>query len=93
MRIDDAAGADDQGVGPDDLAPERRRIDAAGHPQLSGLAEQAHPRLVHRVHQQDQRTGSKSGIASVTWSMSRDARIGELPVDWQPIDQMTDYKD
>ena len=39
--IDDAAGADDEAFGSDDLALQRRRIECAGHAQLGRFPEDA----------------------------------------------------
>ena len=54
--IDDPAGPDHQGVGPDDLALKGRRIERGGHPDLARVAEQVHPRLVHRGQEEQDRS-------------------------------------
>ena len=54
--VDDPAGADDKGIGVDDLAPDGLRVGSRGHPKVAGLAEHLDSRFAHRGERQDDGT-------------------------------------
>ena len=54
-RVDDAAGADDERVGTDDLALQGRRIEGAGHPQLGRIPQDLQAGFVHGGQRKEDR--------------------------------------